>query len=816
MKNLRKVLALVLAVAALLSFTAMASAADFSDEAAISNDEAVSVLAGLTVIKGYEDGSYLPEKAVTRAEMAKMISVILNSGADINELYEDACTFTDMADASWAKGYVAYCASKGIIAGRDDKTFDPMSNVTGTEAAKMAICALGYSAKNEGLEGDVWAANTLSLASDLKLFAGVATKPGEALTREGAAQLLLNALETQVVKYTGATTVEVAGVTVVTGGSLAYVANTDSDYAAAAADGKMQMIEKYFPLAKKEAGYVDEYGRPGVQWTDAAGKTLDAVIDEPVYKMQGTIKAKDIRAAVGKDGKDIKNISVYVESGLMVEGNSNSIGKTAYPGVTEMTEKSTASWGGRSIEHEVYYNAETDTLIYLCMAWRNSVIDNINEDDLTYDLYNVGSDGYTKSGSALATGLKFEEGEWTEDDNGTLVLRMNNLAGKRTIKTITSTKVVTSKGGTTANSGNFIKISTDAGSYQPTNFGTIKTFTVGEKYTLYIDEFGYVVTAKPYVAEVEDEEVSYLYVLASDTDEGTFGADTHLAQVLNADGVVEVVETDILYAPEALYSIKEVKNDVYKLDLVDDAAEDVTITKATAAVDSYYANNKTVFVVETTVDGEAQYDVYTGIKNVPSIDVAKMYVVADGSKLELVFCLDSTPVNAPAGATQLDISVLWVVKTLGSVVAEDAEGKGYEYKELAAIINGQPTTVKVLPSVHTALKGTADQAVLIDSYKLDDNGVITEVNKVTADDASGFDTMTDGLYAATINEKYADGVIKVNSKNLFVEEDVVGYIYNSKSKAMEEVSVTKLTKTFAGWVLVEDGEIAAFYGTDKF
>ena len=70
MKNLKKVLALVLAFAC--AFTMFAGAA-FTDQADIKATDAVNMLSSLGVITGYTDGSHQPNKVVTRAEMAKMI-----------------------------------------------------------------------------------------------------------------------------------------------------------------------------------------------------------------------------------------------------------------------------------------------------------------------------------------------------------------------------------------------------------------------------------------------------------------------------------------------------------------------------------------------------------------------------------------------------------------------------------------------------------------------------------------------------------------------------------------------------------------------
>ena len=63
--NLKKILALVLAFAC--AFTMFAGAA-FTDQADIKATDAVNMLSSLGVITGYTDGSYQPNKVVTRAK----------------------------------------------------------------------------------------------------------------------------------------------------------------------------------------------------------------------------------------------------------------------------------------------------------------------------------------------------------------------------------------------------------------------------------------------------------------------------------------------------------------------------------------------------------------------------------------------------------------------------------------------------------------------------------------------------------------------------------------------------------------------------
>ncbi len=193
MKNLKKVLALVLAFAC--AFTMFAGAA-FTDQADISQTEAVDMLTALNVIEGYKDGSFRPDEIVTRAEMAKMIYVIRNGGSDVVTQYKGYKTpFTDVENVNhWAKGYIAYCYANGIIAGTSATTFEPDRAVTGQEAAKMALVLLGYDPDRAGLVGTAWGTNTINLATQKDLFKDYSTSITAGSPRQFAAQLLYNTL----------------------------------------------------------------------------------------------------------------------------------------------------------------------------------------------------------------------------------------------------------------------------------------------------------------------------------------------------------------------------------------------------------------------------------------------------------------------------------------------------------------------------------------------------------------------------------------------------------------------------------------------
>ena len=175
------------------AFTMFAGAA-FTDEADIQAKDAVNMLTALGVIEGYEDNSFQPDGVVTRAEMAKMIFVVRNNTID-DAAYENVTSnLTDITN-HWAKGYIKFCESQGIIAGKGNGIFDPDAPVTGVEAAKMLLVLTGYSADKAGLTGANWETNTLRYAGSAGILDGVVSSLSSGLPRQYAAQIIYNTLD---------------------------------------------------------------------------------------------------------------------------------------------------------------------------------------------------------------------------------------------------------------------------------------------------------------------------------------------------------------------------------------------------------------------------------------------------------------------------------------------------------------------------------------------------------------------------------------------------------------------------------------------
>ena len=197
-------LTLVLTLAMLLSVMVVGAGAAFSDQTSIKNTEAVDACTSLSIIGGYEDGTFRPNGNVTRAEMCKMICVALNGGKEPTVGSNLTSTFNDVrGTADWAEKYIEYCVREKVVAGVGGGNFNPTGNVTGSQAAKMLLVILGYDPAIQGYVGsNAWELNINGDAAKKGLYAGLETIDASApLTRDSAARMIWNALNAYEVEY---------------------------------------------------------------------------------------------------------------------------------------------------------------------------------------------------------------------------------------------------------------------------------------------------------------------------------------------------------------------------------------------------------------------------------------------------------------------------------------------------------------------------------------------------------------------------------------------------------------------------------------
>lgn len=138
-KRFSMLIALVMLLTSLIpSFTANAAFSDVTETNPYR--EAITTLSRLSVINGYDDGTFGADKDISRAEFTAIIVRMLG----LDHLSTPITTFPDVKADHWANANIRTAFDLGIINGFDDGTFKPDAPVTYEQALKMLICTLGY------------------------------------------------------------------------------------------------------------------------------------------------------------------------------------------------------------------------------------------------------------------------------------------------------------------------------------------------------------------------------------------------------------------------------------------------------------------------------------------------------------------------------------------------------------------------------------------------------------------------------------------------------------------------------------------------
>lgn len=369
MKNFKKVLALVLVLASLLGLATMAGAAtEYKDADKINADytEAIKVLDLIETMQGYPDGNFKPTATITREEAAKVIAIFDNKDADISTYYTSINPFTD-EKGRWGESYVGYGYRAGIIAGMNATTYAPTSNVTGTQFLKMALVTLGYDQEKEGFVGTSWAVNVLALAKKIGLIDNLADgwKPEHDLTREEAAQILLNALNADTVEYAqeakSANWKPTEKDGVITFGGKLYLT-----VAGAVKTGKA--LYKDFDLKKEDS--TDAFYRPYTKWTK--DHVSVEIMKAPKATFTKKFSACELLVALGVKESDTKTKifidEVYCDGDDTVDSDAYDIYDDAYTnddgeaywkhGNSNCPDATGAKHGAQGTLTQVFYNGK--------------------------------------------------------------------------------------------------------------------------------------------------------------------------------------------------------------------------------------------------------------------------------------------------------------------------------------------------------------------------------------------------------------------------------------------------------------------------
>lgn len=272
MKNLKKVLALVLAVVMIMSVVTVASAKTYTDVKATDDyATAIDILSNLKILDGFKDGdnySFKSGDPFTRAQAAKIVAIVHNAATNgkikdqtaISALYSNAQNpFVD-CNSSWALPFINYCRITGLADGMTATTYEPNRYVTGVQFLKLMLTTLNFDTAKEGYTGTGWDVNVLNRANEVGLTAGLKDgwKAIAPITRGEAAQVLYNALTAYLVEYgqnIKAYNPEVKAGTFLT---KAFVANES-----VASTGVMLAAKMGIGIART----TDAFRRPGYTWS---------------------------------------------------------------------------------------------------------------------------------------------------------------------------------------------------------------------------------------------------------------------------------------------------------------------------------------------------------------------------------------------------------------------------------------------------------------------------------------------------------------------------------------------------------------------
>lgn len=194
MKNLKKLVSVVLSLAMVISMmTFTASAKTYGDvESTSKYAEAVDILSSLGILQGDENGNFNGDAEIKRSEFAAVVCRALGQ----ENAAEGSATeqrFTDVASNHWAAGYINWAAGQKIVNGKGDGIFDPDAPVKYEEAVKMLVVALGYEPLAARKGG--YPTGYMVVAASNGINSGVSLAGSANAPRYIVAQLTYNALD---------------------------------------------------------------------------------------------------------------------------------------------------------------------------------------------------------------------------------------------------------------------------------------------------------------------------------------------------------------------------------------------------------------------------------------------------------------------------------------------------------------------------------------------------------------------------------------------------------------------------------------------
>ena len=776
MRNLKRALSLLLSSTMVLGMLVMgSSAASYADVTSKQHEEAIEVLKTVGIMTGDENGKFNPDAKVTRNEMAVVMCNLLDYTV---ASYKGTSPFTDVPE--WAEPYVAACYTNGITSGYDKVTYGGNDTVTTGQAALMLLKALGYFQYSADFGSD-WLVETTKNGSTAGLFDGVATGAKEALTRNDVAQMVLNALEADLVKAEKNGSDVQVGDIVISGGKATYDARTgtDSKYAKidnTKVDGKytIQLGEELYKgdLVKAD-GADDDFGRPSVKWT-FENKEIGTYADDADAVYTATVEKQDLYDLVGSDVyNDLKNgdadFSVVVDgvalkdvklSDYIVKNNDDDAGdKIIKKGATT----------------EVFIDDDSnDVVITVINSYVAQVDGDYDKNDEELELDILDEAPVDVKDTTLSSD-DFDYLDSYSDEDYVLITVAN-----KEIKTIALAETVEGKVTAYTEKKN---VTVDGTKYEYSKNYTdaVKddsklSYDLNDVYTLVLDANGYVIYTDGTAGHND-----YVYVAKIAK---TGGAKANLEgdayfidgtnKVITIDNDDKIKESD----KGRWYSYNEKSNGKYELNEVESKDTVVYYGTATSQVitesgksavyvgdnsgnskpNTVKANNDTIFIVNDDDD----VAVYTGIKNVPDITAktatTEIAVVMDGDYADVVYIYSKDmSISGDSGDR------VYLLEESPNASVDKDDNKYYEYD---AIVNGKITTVK---ATDKDLKIGLYQNVSYDENGYMDNQKLVE--NASDDDFKAYTGVKAIAYKSGVLSLGNTDVVLADKYTIFVNDD---------------------------------------------
>ena len=644
MKLLKRNLAFVLTLAMVLGLMVSASAMnikDYSDYNEITHLEAIDLLTSLGILEG-TDGKFNPQDVLTREQGAKIIAYLMLGKEGAEALSTSVAPFKDVASGRWSAGFIAYCASQGIIGGYGNGNFGPTDTLTGNQFAKMLLVALGYGVNGE-FTGPNWAIEVAKYALTEGIFDGNLGANFDAGTkREEAALYAFNAL-------TGVMTVSYSETfgTYYSGKLFNSVEKFDAEYT---------LGYKLYSVKSKDT--TDDFGRMAHYWVKNSNTKLTETYHD---------------AADATYTASVKSAKIYTDLGLTKTANATVIedGKTLDKTFQVKKGYTNASIGGNGVLIEAYVDEDENVTLIKINTYLAQVA-NVDKGTVKVDFI-YGTD-FANIDKEFDTAVEYEEDDYVLVTVANGEIQSMVAAESKTGKVTAYADGYVKMGDEKLNKTQVLK---DNDTTANDDFYAID---YDSEMKVILDQYGYVIG----IVVEEEADTAYSYVLVTDSEgraNSLLNGKAAVVEVMHLDGKTEVLPLETKkengqtkYKVDGKWMTIDDNNQGnvvplnlegwYRYTMTKDGEIVLKALKADKAVggmnvtftangkqklqslsgltgynaDSFILNSKTVLHV---VDEDSN-KTYTGYKNIDkAVDNGNVLFVRDGKLLSDIYVLDT-------------------------------------------------------------------------------------------------------------------------------------------------------------------------------